>query len=149
MRAHVAALTAIDLNGLFEVLSDELRSLGAKAELFLVGGAVMCLAYNTRPSTRDVDAVFRPSGEVCKATARAARRAGVNPDWLNDAVKGFLSAQGELAPFLELDYLNVMLVQPEYMLAMKCLTMRIGKEFHGDDDVRCLLRHLVSCPIRN
>jgi hypothetical protein len=31
---------------------------------------------------------------------------------------------------------------PEYMLAMKCLAMRIGAEFHDEDDVRYLLRHL-------
>ena len=32
--------------------------------------------------------------------------------------------------------------QPEYLLAMKCLAMRIGAEFHDEDDVRYLLRHL-------
>lgn len=138
----MAVLTAIDLRRLFELLNDELRSSGTKAELFLVGGAVMCLAYNARPSTQDVDAVFRPSGEVRKAAARAARRAGVNPDWLNDGVKGLLSVPGEFAPFLEHDHLNVMVALPEYMLAMKCLAMRIGTEFHDEDDVRYLLRHL-------
>ncbi len=28
------------------------------------------------------------------------------------------------------------------MLAMKCLSLRIGAEFHDEDDVRYLLRHL-------
>jgi|SRR5476651_1204640 len=102
----------------------------------------MCLAYDVRPSTQDVDAVFRPPKEVRKAAARAASRAGISPDWLNDGVKGFLSPQGESAPFLEREYLNVMVAQPEYMLAMKCLAMRIGAEFHDEDDVRYLLRHL-------
>jgi hypothetical protein len=138
----VAVLTAMDLKRLFELLNDELRASGTKAELFLAGGAVMCLLYNARPSTQDVDAVFQPSGEVRKAAARAAIRAGVSPDWLNDGVKDFLSAQGEFAPFLELDHLNVMVALPEYMLAMKCLAMRIGTEFHDEDDVRYLLRHL-------
>lgn len=138
----MAPLTAIDLRELFELLNDELRSSGTKAELFLVGGAVMCLAYDARPSTQDVDAVFRPPEEVRKAAARAANRAGISPDWLNDGVKGFLSPQGEFAPFLEREYLNVMVAQPEYMLAMKCLAMRIGAEFHDEDDVRYLLRHL-------
>jgi len=35
-----------------------------------------------------------------------------------------------------------MVAQPEYLLAMKCLAMRIGAEFHDEDDVRYLLRHL-------
>ena len=32
--------------------------------------------------------------------------------------------------------------QPEYILAMKCLAMRIGEEFHNIDDIRFLLRML-------
>jgi hypothetical protein len=32
--------------------------------------------------------------------------------------------------------------QAEYLLAMKCLAMRIGAEFHDEDDIRYLLRHL-------
>ncbi|MGH8680168.1 MAG: hypothetical protein ACREVP_01495, partial [Burkholderiales bacterium] len=39
-------------------------------------------------------------------------------------------------------HLRVMVAQPEYLLAMKCLSLRIGAEFHDEDDVRYLLRHL-------
>ena len=53
-----------------------------------------------------------------------------------------MSSQGDIEPFLEREYLNVMVAQAEYMLAMKCLAMRIGAEFHDEDDVRYLLRHL-------
>jgi hypothetical protein len=138
----LAPLTQTDLRRLFELLNEELRSIGTEGELFLVGGAVMCLAYATRPSTQDVDALFRPPTEIRTGAARVAIRAGVKPDWLNDGVKGFLSAQGDFAPFLELDHLRIMVAQPEYLLAMKCLAMRIGAEFHDEDDIRYLLRHL-------
>jgi hypothetical protein len=57
-------------------------------------------------------------------------------------VKGFLSEHGEFIRFLELAHLRVMVAQPEYLLAMKCLAMRIGAEFHDEDDIRYLLRHL-------
>jgi hypothetical protein len=53
-----------------------------------------------------------------------------------------LSSQGDFAFFLELDHLRVMVAQPAYLLAMKCLAMRIGLEFHDEDDIRYLLRHL-------
>ncbi len=135
-------LTQDDLRKLFELLNDELRPSGIQAELFLVGGAVMCLAYNARPSTQDVDALFVPAAQVRKAAARVSMRAGVSSNWLNDAVKSYLSAQGDFAQFLELDHLNVMVAEPQYMLAMKCMAMRIGEEFHDEDDVRYLLRHL-------
>ena len=136
------ALTQADLRRLFELLNEELRRAEIDGELFLVGGAVMCLAYAARPSTQDVDAVFRPPNPVREAAARVATRAKVKVDWLNDGVKGFLSAQGDFAPFLELDHLRIMVAQPEYLLAMKCLAMRIGPEFHNEDDVRYLLRLL-------
>jgi hypothetical protein len=102
----------------------------------------MCLAYGVRPSTRDVDDVFRPSTQVREAAARVALRAGLGADWLNDGVKSFMSAHADFAEFLELDHLRILVAQPEYLLAMKCLALRIGAEFHDEEDVRYLLRHL-------
>jgi hypothetical protein len=136
------ALTQADLRRLFELLNKELGRSGTQGELFLVGGAVMCLAYATRPSTQDVDALFRPLTQVREAAARVAIQAKVKADWLNDAVKGFMSPRGDFAAFLELDHLRIMMARPEYLLAMKCLAMRIGAEFHDEDDIRYLLRLL-------
>ena len=136
------ALTQADLRRLFELLNKELGRSGTQGELFLVGGAVMCLAYATRPSTHDVDALFRPPTQVREAAARVAIQAKVKADWLNDAVKGFMSARGDFAAFLELDHLRIMVARPEYLLAMKGLAMRIGAEFHDEDDIRYLLRLL-------
>jgi Nucleotidyltransferase of unknown function (DUF6036) len=138
----VAPLTQSNIRRLFDLLNTELRDSDTTGELFLVGGAVMCLAHSARPSTQDVDAWFRPSAQVREAAARVGIRAGLSANWLNDGVKGFLSSQGDFALFLELDHLRVMVAQPAYLLAMKCLAMRIGAEFHDEDDVRYLLRHL-------
>ena len=137
-----APLTQADILRLFTLLNEELRNSATLGELFLVGGAVMCLAYAARPATQDVDAVFRPVAEIREAAARVAAGTRFRRDWLNDGVKGFMSAQGDFANFLELDHLRVMVAQPAYLLAMKCLAMRIGAEFHDEDDVRYLLRHL-------
>ena len=136
------ALAQAEILRLFELLNEELRQSGITGELYLVGGAVMCLAYHARPSTADVDALFRPTEEIRKAAARAAAKASLPSDWLNDAVKGYLSDRGDFAPFLELDHLRVLVALPQYLLAMKCLAMRIGAEFHDEEDVRFLLRLL-------
>jgi hypothetical protein len=143
------ALTQSDLRRLFDLLNEELRRSGTQGELFLVGGAVMCLAYAARPSTQDVAALFRPPTQVREAAARVAVRAKLKVDWLNDGVKGFLSAQGDFTPYLELDHLRIMMAQPEYLLSMKCLAMRIGPEFHDEDDVRYLLRLLEITSYQN
>lgn len=137
-----AALAKGDIRHLFALLDEELRQAGTVGEIFLVGGAAMCVAYDARPSTGDVDAIFRPAGQVRAAAARVAAKAGIDPQWLNEGVKGFMSAAGEFAPFPELDHLRVMAAQPQYLLAMKCLAMRIGADFNDEEDVRFVLRLL-------
>ena len=67
-------------------LNDELRSMNVKGELCLYGGAVMALAYNARPDTDDVDAVFEPVRYVRKAAGLVAERNGLPIGWLNNAV---------------------------------------------------------------
>lgn len=135
-------LTEADLLRLFGQLNQELSRSKTIGELYLVGGAVMCLALKARPSTRDVDGVFHPVTQVREAAAKVAAAAQIDPHWLNDAVKGYLSARGDFAPFLTLSNLRVMTAEPAYLLAMKCLSMRIGLEFRDEEDVRFLLRLL-------
>ncbi len=135
-------LSRADMERLFGLLNDDLSGQGVTAELFLVGGAVMCLVHAVRPATRDVDAWFQPTRPVREAAARVGQSAGMSADWLNDAVKSYLSESGEFTCWLELDHLRIMVALPEYLLAMKCLAMRIGEEFHDLDDVRYLLRYL-------
>lgn len=140
--SHPATLTRADMLRLFELLDAELAAERVEGELYLVGGAVMCLVLDARPSTRDVDAFFRPARQIREAAARVAATAGVPDTWLNDAVKGFLSQRGDFEPYLELEHLRILVAIPEYLLAMKCASMRLGEEFHDLDDVRYLLRYL-------
>ena len=135
-------LTRDDIGRLFTLLDQELAAVGAIGELYLVGGAVMCLVFDARPATRDVDALFEPAQVVREAAARVAARAGVPDRWLNDAVKGYLGTRSAFDAFLDLPNVRVFVARPEYLLAMKCAAMRLGEEFHDLDDVRYLLRYL-------
>jgi hypothetical protein len=137
-----AWLTAHDIHRLLELLGEELGTAGVEGEVYLVGGAVMCLAFDARPATRDVDALFRPAREIREAAARVADRVGIPRGWLNDAVKGFLDERGDFDAFLEVPNLRVFIARPEYLLAMKCASMRLAEEFRDVDDVRYLLRYL-------
>ena len=136
------ALDRQDIIQLLELLNDELSDQNVSGELYLVGGAVMCIVHQSRQSTQDLGAFFKPSAEMREAAKRVAARENYPHDWLNDAVKGFLSENGDYEPFLELSNLVVMTATPEYLLAMKCLAMRLGAEFHDEADVRYLLRFL-------
>ncbi len=137
-----AKLTRSDIERLFKLLNEELARVEVEGELYVVGGAVMCLALDARPATRDVDAFFKPTKLIREAAARVAARTGLSESWLNDAVKGYLSSRGEFDAFLELSHLRVFVARPEYLLAMKCAAMRLGEEFRDLDDVQYLLRYL-------
>jgi hypothetical protein len=135
-------LAKTQIRRLLDLLDAELGAEGVQGELYLLGGAVMCLALDARDSTRDVDGFFRPARVIREAAARVAAKAGVSESWLNDAVKGYLSPRGEFDRFLDLPHLQVFVARPEYLLAMKCAAMRLGPEFADVEDVRYLLRWL-------
>ena len=136
------ALDRTDIERLLALLNDELTEHGIIGEIYLVGGAVMCLAYNARASTKDLDAYFEPTGAIRDGALRVAERENYPADWLNDAVKGYLSIDGDYEPYLDYSNLKVFVAKPEYLLAMKCLAMRLGEEFHDEEDIRFLLRYL-------
>lgn len=138
----MSSFTKADIERLFKLLNDQLCLKLLEGEVYLVGGAVMCLVFNARPATKDIDAFFQPARELREAAARVSVKAGIKEDWLNDAVKGYLSDKGEFDTFLELSHLRVYVASAEYLLAMKSLAMRIGEEFHDVDDIRYLIRYL-------
>src|SRR5207342_832651 len=84
----IAALTA---------LAGELERRGVSAEMYVVGGAAIALAYDERRSTRDIDAVFEPKATVYEAAAVIAEDLDLPGGWLNDAVKGFLEGDDPAA----------------------------------------------------
>lgn len=136
------SFTAENILRLFNLLNDKLQKDDIQGELYLVGGAVMCLVHKARESTQDIDALFEPSQVIRKAARNVATEEDIAENWLNDGVKGFFSAHGNFSNYLVLSHLKILVASPEYLLAMKCLAMRIGDEFHDLEDVRYLLRYL-------
>lgn len=105
-------------------LNEELSKADVKGEICLYGGSVMCLVYNARPSTKDVDAVFQPAKKIREAAQRVAEKYQLSEDWLNDGVKGFV-VQHPRKVLFNWPNLKVYFAEPEYILAMKTLASRV------------------------
>ena len=113
-----------DILRYLHALNEKLQHQNVKGEICLYGGAVMCLVYDARPSTKDVDAIFQPTEIIREAAKEIANEYELVDDWLNDGVKGFLVDHPRKV-FLNLSHLVVMVADSEYMLAMKSLSARI------------------------
>jgi hypothetical protein len=127
---------------------------GKTVEIAVYGGSALMLIYDWRLATKDVDAVYENDRVAVRALALlVARERGWPDNWLNDGVKGFLSARdrdedakklfGEF-PSQHAPGLRVFLPRPEYLFAMKCRAMRLGGASDtGDiDDIRNLAREI-------
>lgn len=135
-----AGLARPDITALLDDLSAELAAAGASADLFLVGGAAIAIAYDSQRSTRDLDAVFLPTDVVRRAAAAVANRRGLAADWLNDAVKGYLpGTDPEAWRFYESPSLKVDVASARYLLAMKLFAARVENDV---DDIMLLYRQL-------
>ncbi len=140
MPAKRKLLTRKDILRALERLSEILEARGVKADVYVVGGAAMALAFKARPATRDVDAIFKRRNEVFKAAAQVAREQGLPDGWLNDASKKFLGRPDRRPlPILDLPGLRLMAGSPEYLLAMKVLADRHDRD---RQDLRFLIRLL-------
>lgn len=136
----ITMLNAKTIMNLFEALNAELAVRGVRGEIGLCGGAVMCLVFNARESTKDVDAIFHPTHEIREASRAVADRMGLSEDWLNDAAKGFFLTAPPVRDVVELSNLRVWAPQADYMLAMKCVSARFDS--HDLDDAKFLLDYL-------
>jgi hypothetical protein len=109
-----------------------------RAQIFIVGGAAMALAYSQRRVTDDVAAVFEPKALIYQAAAKVAEELGLPDDWLNDGVKGLLPGPDQSAvPLPEIEGIEVSTASPRYLLALKLMAAGIGED---DEDIVTLLR---------
>ena len=117
-------------------LATELHRRGTSADMYVVGGAAIALAFDERRATRDIDAVFEPQSAVYEAAATVGQKRGLPEGWLNDAVKGFLAGDDpDASPVLDLPGLRCLAASPRTLLALKVLAHRVGED---EDDVRLL-----------
>jgi len=125
-----------ELERAFTALGDRLVRRGVVADLFVVGGAAMAMAYDAARVTRDVDAIFVPHGIVVEEARAVASELGLPPWWLNEQASVYVSGQDDPGKKRVFDHpgLRVMVASPDHIFAMKALAART----RDVDDLRSL-----------
>lgn len=130
-----------DMIKCLEKLNEKLKTKNIYGEISLVGGAVMCLCYKSREVTKDIDAIYEPKMLINECVEEISGELDLPENWLNDSVKGFLSERANFREYLKLSNLTVNVAEPEYMLAMKCLSSRVDNK-NEIEDIKYLIKFL-------
>ena len=126
---------------LFDELSRELRFQGARAQIYIVGGAAMSLAFSRERTTKDVDArIDTGHSRLTEAVRTVGRRHGLGDSWLNEQATTTIPRGGDARAqtLYQSPYLTVTGASARHLLAMKLLAAR------GTDraDIAVLCEHL-------
>jgi predicted nucleotidyltransferase len=124
----------------FRRLGERLARRGLTADVYVIGGAALAMAYDARRVTRDIDAVFHPRGAVVEEAWAVADELGLPRWWLNDQASVYVARGGDAqAPrVFEHPGLRVSAASAEHLLAMKVLAARR----RDVEDIRFLIDRL-------
>ena len=126
-------LTREQIIKLFDELSRELRFEGARAQIYIIGGAAMSLAFDRDRATKDVDArVDSGHTRLTQAARKMARRHGLPETWLNEQATAMIPRAGDVRAqtVYESAYLTVTGASAKHLLAMK---LAAGRDTDADD----------------
>lgn len=132
--------TRTELHRAFTALAERLARRNVVGQVHVVGGAAMLLAYDSRVTTRDIDALFSPDGPMLEAICEVADDMHWPRSWLKNQASSYVSrTPGSGNPVFDHPYLQVVATPPEHLLAMKVLAARGVRD---RDDIVVLLDRL-------
>ena len=125
---------------IFRSLGERLARRGVVADLYVFGGAAMAVAYDSRRTTRDIDALFVPHGIVLEEARAVAQEFDLPAWWLNDQASVYVSRDKDNGARTVFSHpgLRVQAASPQQLLAMKVLSARR----RDVDDITLLVEHL-------
>jgi len=133
--------TGFDRDKIIELLTELGRRLSARGvagRLYVVGGAAMALEFDTRRTTRDIDAVLDPPTTIADEAASMATDLALPPGWLSSAAQAFIPLPDDDPVSLDVEGLQIATSSPANLLAMK---MAAGRP-QDITDLVVLFRHL-------
>lgn len=128
------------LNFLLKELSKNIRKLNGKypsTEIILVGGASIVLNYNFRKATEDLDTYTQNFSSLKEAINQVTDKYNICNSWINDdfiKTDSFSSNLRRYSTFYR-EYSNclrIYTVNDEYLIAMKCKSLRGYKNDMSD-----------------
>lgn len=142
-------MTTLDetrVRSLLAELGERLVGRGIEAEIYVVGGAAMMLAYDRTRVTRDIDAVGVPQEEIdIEVAAIAAEHRDLDSDWLNARVLPLLprSIDADRIEVMGAPGITVNVASPRHLVAMKARSTR-GRRDLDDLWVLCQVLGLTD-----
>ena len=139
MNSRVSDLNRDEIESALAELADQLNVRNVKAKIYLVGGAVMVLAFDTRFTTGDIDASIHPTDDVLAAAAEIGERRGLGAEWLNNSAQQFIPVFKEpnWQPILKSGNVEIVAADERSMLAMK---LRAGRGSRDRLDINFLVK---------
>jgi len=125
----------------FDIMNKKLKDKDVSAYVNVYGGAVMCLVFNSRDNTKDIDAIFEPESVLKEIAVEIADEHKLSKDWFNDEIKLFRPETTNNKFFKSWSNLKLYVPTAEYMFAMKCYSARFGKSKDLEDMIY-LIKHL-------
>jgi hypothetical protein len=123
----MATFTRNEIEEGLKRLGELAQAKGLHIQLTLVGGAVMVLRFNARPSTLDIDADIlqpREARLVRELARRVADEFEWTEDWLNDGAKGYLVGISDGPIIFQAPGIEARAPSIEQLLAMKLSAWR-------------------------
>ena len=126
----------------FRLWAMRLQRGGAVADVYLVGGGAMVVAFDEREATKDLDARFTSTSTVVREAQAVADEMGLPGWWLNEQGPSYLPRRRDPYPVSVFDHpnLRVFRASDRYLLAMKAAASR--RNTRDMDDIAALATRL-------
>ena len=116
-------------------LGTRLQDLDKKVDIGVYGGAVICMEYELRQTSFDIDCVYTDM-IIDKLVADIAKKYNIQSDWMNSAVRDIVfddMKYQEMVKTVQYGGLCISLPSIEQMLAMKLYAARLRTSSDFDD----------------
>ncbi len=127
---RVSDLNRAEMESALAELADHLNARNVKAKIYLVGGAVMVLAFDARFTTADIDGAMYPTDDVFAVAAEIGERRDLGDEWLNNSASQFIPVFKEpnWQPILKSGNVEIVAADERSMLAMKMRASRGSRD---------------------